>query len=70
MRERLTLNRKEQRRLQILNEVECGTLRMVEAAEVMEVSVHQARRLRVAYRKEGAGGLAHGNRRGPGAERG
>ncbi len=35
---------------------------MSEAAELMALSLRQVRRLRAAYREEGAGGLAHGNR--------
>jgi len=62
MQEMLTLNRREQRRLQILNEVEGGGLNMREAAEMMVLSLRQVRRLRGAYRIEGAEGLAHGNR--------
>jgi len=44
----LTLNRKEQRRLLILNEL--GRVRMEEAAEMMALSLRQVRRLRRAYR--------------------
>ena len=62
MQEMLTLNRREQRRLQVLNEVEGGRLRMGEAAEMMALSLRQVRRLRATYRREGAEGLAHGNR--------
>jgi len=62
MQEMLTLNRREQRRLQILNEVEGGGLNMREAAEMMVLSLRQVRRLRGVYRIEGAEGLAHGNR--------
>jgi transposase len=58
----LTLNRKEQRRLRILNEVEGERLSMSEASELMALSLRQVRRLRTAYRDEGVGGLAHGNR--------
>lgn len=62
MQEMLTLNRKEQRRLQLLNWVEGGVMGMDEAAVMMEVSVRQARRLRAGYRQRGAAVLAHGNR--------
>jgi hypothetical protein len=62
MQEMLTLNRKEQRRLQLLNWVEGGVMGMDEAAVMMEVSVRQARRLRAGYRGRGAAALAHGNR--------
>ena len=53
---------REQIRLRVLNEVEGGRLAVREAAGLMQVSARQARRLRAAYRREGAGGLAHGNR--------
>ena len=62
MQEMLTLSAKEQRRLVILNELEGGRLRVAEGAEMMELSGRQARRLRAAYRREGAKALAHGNR--------
>ena len=56
MQEMLTLNAKEQRRLQVLNALEGGKVRMAVAAELMGVSVRQVRRLRAAYRQEGAAG--------------
>ena len=62
MQEMLTLNRKEQTRLGILNHVEGGGLRMGEAAEMMALSLRQVRRLRRVYWNMGAEGLAHGNR--------
>jgi transposase len=62
MQEMLTLNRREQRRLRVLNEVEGGRLRLGEAAEMMDLSLRQVRRLRAGYRESGAEALAHGNR--------
>jgi transposase len=62
MERNLTLSQKEQRRLVVLNGVEKRELAMVEAAEIMGVSQRQGWRLLAAYRKEGAAGLAHGNR--------
>jgi len=62
MKEMVTLNRKEQRRLVILNQVEVGQMLGKEAAEVIALSLRQMRRLLAAYRKEGAAALAHGNR--------
>lgn len=62
MKELVTLNKKEQRRLMVLNEVERGVLVGWQAAEVLGLSLRQVRRLVAAYRKEGAAGLAHGNR--------
>jgi len=62
MKETLTLNSEEQRRLLILNQVERGVVSVTEAAELMGVSVRQVHRLRAAYRDEGAAALVHGNR--------
>jgi transposase len=62
MEERLTLNKKEQKRLRVLNEVEKGKMVIREAAEVLGLSERQGWRLLAAYRKEGSAGLAHGNR--------
>jgi transposase len=61
MRE-LTLKKKEQVRLQIMNKVLRGECKVAEAASLMGVSERQAWRLLAAYRKEGAAALAHGNR--------
>ena len=58
----VTLNKKEQKRLMVLNYVEKGKMRGGEAAVVLEVSLRHVRRLLAAYRVEGALGLAHGNR--------
>lgn len=60
--ERVTLSQREQQRLMILNEFERGALRIEEAAELMERSTRQVRRVLAAYRREGAAALAHGNR--------
>jgi transposase len=62
MKERLTLNRKEQIRVIVLNQVETKQITVVEAASILNVSERQSWRLLAAYRREGAGGLAHGNR--------
>jgi len=62
MKERVTLNRKEQRRLMVLNEVETGKITAGEAAEVLALSQRHVRRILTAYRKEGARALEHGNR--------
>jgi transposase len=58
----LTLSTKEQNRLQILNGVLERHWTMQEAAPLLGVSERQGWRLRAAYRKEGAWGLAHKNR--------
>jgi len=62
MKEKVTLNEKEQRRVMVLNKVEKGVMKGREAAEVMDISMRHVRRLLAAYRKEGVSALAHGNR--------
>jgi transposase len=62
MKETVTLNSTEQRRLLILNQVERGVVAVAEAAELMGVSVRQVHRLRAAYRVQGAAAVVHGNR--------
>lgn len=62
MKIEVTLNKKEQKRLLVLNEILAGRMTGQEAADVMGLSLRHTRRLIAAYRKEGAAGLAHGNR--------
>ncbi len=62
MKEKVTLNVKEQKRLLVLNEVLAGRITGQEAAEVLGLSLRHTRRMIAAYRKEGAVVLAHGNR--------
>jgi transposase len=62
MEGKVTLNRKEQRRVGVLVEVEKGLITGRQAAGMMDVSLRQMRRLLAAYRKEGIAALAHGNR--------
>ena len=62
MRETITLNTQEQKRLMVLNRLVVGQLTAVEAAVLLTLSERQVRRLFAAYRKEGAAALAHGNR--------
>jgi transposase len=62
MKEEVTLNLKEQKRLLVLNEILAGRLTGQEAAEVLGISLRHTRRLIAAYRQEGAAVLAHGNR--------
>ena len=62
MKEMVILNRKEQRRLVVLNQVEGSRMRGREASEVLDLSLRHVRRLLAAYREEGAQALAHGNR--------
>ena len=60
--DKVTLNNKEQKRLIVLNEVLAGRLTGAQAATVLGLSLRQIRRLLAAYRRDGAAGLAHGNR--------
>jgi transposase len=62
MRETITLNSREQKRLFVLNRVDKGQLVAAQAAQLLDLSVRQLRRILAAYRKEGAAALAHGNR--------
>jgi transposase len=59
---RVTLTHKELKRLKVLQEKEAGRMTTREAAEALELSVRQVRRLERAYRERGAEGLAHDNR--------
>ena len=62
MKELVILNKKEQKRSMVLNQMEKGEIIGREAAEVLDVSLRHVRRLAAAYRKEGVAALAHGNR--------
>jgi hypothetical protein len=57
MKEMVTLNKKEQRRLTVLNGIETGSIIAREAAEVLGLSLRHVRRISAAYRKEPAGQL-------------
>jgi len=58
----VTLRLKEEKRLQLLNEIERRHITGKQGAEILEISLRHFRRLLAAYRKEGAAALAHGNR--------
>ena len=62
MRETITLNTQEQKRMMVLNRLLVGQLTAVEAAVLLDLSERQVRRLLAAYQKEGAAALVHGNR--------
>jgi transposase len=62
MKEKVTLNRKEQKRLILLNKVIAGHMTGQQVAEMLELSLWYARRLLSRYRQEGIAALAHGNR--------
>jgi transposase len=60
--ERVTLSQKEQKRLMVLNLIERGKLTCGQGAELLGLSLRHLRRMLARYRREGASGLAHGNR--------
>jgi transposase len=62
MKEEVTLNTKEQKRLIILNQVEVKQLSRDKAKELLGISPRHLKRIIAAYRKEGVAALAHGNR--------
>jgi transposase len=62
MQETVTLSKREQQRLVVMNGVLGGQCTVAEAAGVLGLSVRQVRRIMAAYRQEGAAALAHGNR--------
>jgi transposase len=62
MREQVILSMKEQKRLQVISEMDAGRVTGREAAQLMGVSLRQARRLLAAYRQKGVEAVVHGNR--------
>lgn len=58
----ITLNRRDQRRAGVLNQVLAGTLTNEQAAQLLDLSIRQLRRLKRVYASEGPAGLVHGNR--------
>ena len=60
--ENVTLNQKEQARLQILNSLLAEHMTVDQAATLMGVSTRHTRRILAAYTEEGAAALAHGHR--------
>ncbi len=62
MKETLTLNSKEQKRVMVLNQIETQKLNIEKGAILLGLSERQVWRLLAGYRKEGAEALAHGNR--------
>jgi transposase len=57
MKERVTLNKKEQTRLVVLNQIKRGEMTGKEIAQILDLSIRHERRILAAYRKEGAQGL-------------
>src|SRR5258706_14702237 len=56
---RTAMSTRELRRAEVLARVKSETLRLVDAAKMLEVSYRQAKRLLQRYREEGAKGLQH-----------
>ena len=55
------MSERELRRAAVLTQVKSGTWTLVEAAERMELSYRQSKRLWKRYRSKGAVGLVHGS---------
>ena len=60
--ENVTLNPKEQARLQVLNSLLDEHMTLDQAATLMGVTTRHTRRILAAYREEGAAAVAHGHR--------
>src|SRR5450756_1522104 len=58
---RTGLSRKELSRVEVMGRVKPGSLRLGEAAELLELSYRQAKRIWARYRGGGAKALQHGN---------
>jgi len=58
----VTLTVREQKRLYVITEVLAGHWSASQAADKLELSLRQVRRLLAAYRRDGPAGLVHGNR--------
>ncbi len=56
------LSLKEERRLQLMNEIERRHITGKQGSAILEISLRHFRRLLAAYRQKGAAALAHGNR--------
>ena len=67
--EKLLMSQKERKRLVVLERVKAKQLTLVGAAEVMEVSYRQAKRIWQRYDKEGDKGLVHRSRGRPSGRR-
>ena len=62
MKEKVTLNKKEQKRLIMLNQVAAGYTTAGEVAKVLDLSLRHVRRLLEAYRKKGQPAALAGHR--------
>src|SRR5438093_9201039 len=57
--ERLAMSKRERIRLEVLSRVKRGELRLQKAAELLQLSYRQAKRVYVRFRREGDKGLVH-----------
>ena len=55
------MSSKELSRAEVMGRVKVGSLRLIEAAELLELSYRQAKRIWARYRRSGAKALQHGN---------
>lgn len=62
MKQEVTLNSKEQKRLLVMNEVVAGRMTGQQGADMLGITLRHTRRILSRYRREGAAALAHGNR--------
>ena len=62
MKEEVTLNRREQNRVIVLNQIETRRLTVDKAAMLLEVTPRHVWRLLADYRRGGSAAIAHGNR--------
>src|SRR4030042_2358218 len=62
MKDRVTLNHKEQARAKVIMMAIQGGCATEEAAKLLQLSRRHVKRLKKALRREGPAGLAHGNR--------
>jgi Helix-turn-helix domain len=58
---RTGLSRKELSRVEVMGRVKAGSLRLREAAQLLELSYRQGKRIWERYRRGGAKALQHGN---------
>lgn len=64
--EKITMSRKEIKYTRVINEIINGILKQKEAAEILQISIRQVKRLCKRYRSEGIPGICHKNRGKPG----
>lgn len=58
----IVMSQKEIQRVRVMEQVQSGALKLIEATELLELSYRQGKRLKVKYKESGPVGLIHGNR--------